>query len=130
MTDVNQVVITGRLTANAEAKEVGERTVFNGSIAVNHFNKKEGKDEADFFNFNIWAGSSKQAEYYQSILVKGSSVLLTGSLSQQKWTGQDGKQASRILINASTVNTMSSGKKGGTGSSDPLPSELGDEFPM
>lgn len=129
MADINHVIVTGRLTSDAQAKDFEKATAFSGSIAVNHFNKKEGKEEADFFNFKLWGNSPKQIEYYKSMLVKGTPVVLEGSLGQEKWE-KDGQKQSRVVINAITVSSMG-GKKGGNGSNDSFPEDdLSNGFPM
>lgn len=111
MSDVNHLVLTGRLTGDAEAKEFGENTVFSGSIAVNHYDKKEQKEVGDFFNFKVWAKAGKQAEFYKSSLTKGSKIVVEGRLVQERWE-KDGQKQSRVIIAANGVTPMSKSKGG------------------
>lgn len=122
MSDVNHVVVTGRLTADANAREVGTSTVFDFSIAVNHYDKKESKEVADFFNVKVWAASPKQAEFYKGALVKGSAIVTDGRLSQESWQGQDGQKKSRVVILSNSVTPMGS-HRGGESSDSGFPTE-------
>lgn len=121
MSDINHVVFTGRLTSDAQVKDFENSSIFSGSIAVNRYNKKEQKEEADFFNFKVWSSSPKQTEFYKANLVKGSAVVLDGTLQVEKWE-KDGQKQSRVVVLANSVAPMG-GKRGGESSDSGFPSE-------
>lgn len=122
MSDVNHFVLTGRLTRDAEAKQFGESTLFQFSIAVNKYSRKEKKEVASFFDCKVWAGSEKQAAYYADNLKKGVGVVTEGSIGQDKWTDKEGKNQSKVVFESNSVAPMG-GKKGGE-SSDSFPSDF------
>lgn len=105
MTDLNEVVLMGRVT-----RELGERDfgyVGNGqakltiSIAVNRSVKHgdEWADEVSFFNVTYWG---KPAENIKPYITKGSQVIVKGYLKQEHWE-KDGQKHSAIGIVAERV---------------------------
>ena len=114
MSDINSVVLAGRLTADAILKYTQNGTaVTNFSIAVNRAVKKDDgyEKEVSFFNVNLWG---KQAEALQQYLVKGRPVVIAGSLKQERWTDNDGSNKSKIVVNATQVQLLfsSNGQQG------------------
>lgn len=119
MTDLNHVVLIGRLTQDLGADERSFGYVGNGqaranvSIAVNR-SKKEGDqwvDEVNYFNITIWG---KTAENLKPYLKKGTQICVDGHLKQDRWE-KDGQKQSRISIVADQVQLLG-GKKDGNSS--------------
>lgn len=116
--DVNHVIVTGRLTTDCEGKAAGNSTVFSGSIAVNKWSSKEKKDIASFFTFKVFSNTENQTKFYSEHLKKGSPVVLDGILDQERWE-KDGQKQSRVVILANSVSPIGSKKSEQTsGSSD------------
>ena len=112
MTDINQVVLIGRLTRDAELKYTNNGTpVSRISIAVNQRRKTNDQwvDEANFFNIVIWG---KTAESLNPYLQKGKQIAVTGQLRQNRWE-QDGQQRSRVEIVASNIQLLGGARSGG-----------------
>ena len=113
MNDVNQVVIVGRLTRDAELKYTSNGYAIGSfSIAVNR-KRKNGEqwvDEANFFDISLFG---KSAESLNQYLVKGKQVVIQGELRQDRWE-QDGQSRSKVVIVASNVQLLgsSSGSSG------------------
>lgn len=107
--DINHLVITGRLTADAEGKEIGDKTVFSFSLAVNHYDSKEKKDVADFFPVKLWSKTGKQSDFYKTFLTKGSQVVVEARMSQDRWE-KDGQKQSRLYVAAYGISPMGKGK--------------------
>lgn len=108
MTEINSVTLLGRLTRDCEVKTFNNGgNVINFDIAVNRSVKKgdEWVDEANFFAIRYSTKSTKIAEY----LKKGTQVVINGYLKQEKWE-KDGKQNSKIVVVATTLNLCSGGK--------------------
>lgn len=110
MTDLNKVILMGRLTRDLGADERSFSYVGNGtakaevSIACNR-SKKQGDswvDETSYFNITIWG---KTAENLKPYLVKGKKILVIGYLKQDRWE-KDGKKESRINIVADEVKLI------------------------
>lgn len=107
MTDINNVVLVGRLTRDLGTDERSFGYVQSGtaraniSIAVNR-SRKQGEqwvDETSFFDVTIWG---KTAENLKPYLTKGRQVIISGYLKQDRWE-KDGQKYSRIGIVADTV---------------------------
>lgn len=116
MTDLNHVVLIGRLTRDLGSDERSFGYVGNGqaratvSIAVNR-SKKTGDqwvEEANFFDITIWG---KQAESLKPYLTKGKMIAVDGYLKQDRWE-KDGQKQSKVSIVANNVQLL-----GGNGGS-------------
>lgn len=110
MTDLNHVVLIGRLTQDLGSDERSFGYVGNGqaranvSIAVNR-SKKEGDqwvDEVNYFNITIWG---KTAENLKPYLTKGKQICVEGHLKQDRWE-KDGQKQSRVSIVADQVHLL------------------------
>ena len=110
MTDLNHVVIIGRLTRDLGTDERSFGYVANGqaranvSIAVNR-SKKSGEewvDEVSYFDVTIWG---KTAENLKPYLTKGKQIAVDGYLKQDRWE-KDGQIMSRVSIVANNVQLL------------------------
>ena len=90
--DVNNITVSGRLTADPVLKQAGEHQLGNFSIACN---RRYGKtDYTSFFNCTAWSGTAKIVADYCK---KGSLITVTGEIKQDRWE-KDGKTMSTINI--------------------------------
>ena len=113
MTDLNHIVLIGRLTKDCGADERSFSFVGNGtakavvSLAVNRSVKKgdNWEDEVSYFDVTIWG---KMAENLKPNLVKGKQICVEGYLKQDRWE-KDGQKKSRININAEKVQLLGGG---------------------
>ena len=116
-TDVNHVVLIGRLTKDLGVDERSFGYVGNGqaranvSIAVNRSHKvgEEWKDEASYFDVTIWG---KQAENLKPYLTKGKQICIDGYLKQDRWE-KDGQKFSKVSIVANNVQLLGGKSEGG-----------------
>lgn len=110
MTDLNHVVLIGRLTQDLGSDERSFGYVGNGqaranvSIAVNRSKKSgdEWVEEVSYFNITIWG---KTAENLKPYLTKGKQICVEGHLQQDRWE-HEGKKESRITIIADNVQLL------------------------
>lgn len=106
--DINSVVIVGRLTRDAELRYLNSGTaVASISIAVNHRSKKDGDQwisEANFFDVSYFG---KGAEGIKPYLTKGTQIAVQGSLRQDRWE-KDGQKFSRVNILADSIELLGS----------------------
>ena len=118
MTDINHVVIVGRLTRDLGTDEKSFGYVASGqaraniSIAVNR-SKKQGDewvDESNFFDVTIWG---KTAENLKPKLLKGTQIIVDGYLKQDRWE-KDGQKFSKVSIVANSVELAGGKKEGGS----------------
>ena len=111
MADLNRVTLIGRLTRDAELVTAGGFIISKFSVAVNRRVKRgDGwEDEAGFFDVTLFG---RQAESLNQYLLKGKQVAVDGELRQERWTTQDGRNRSRIVINAADIQLL--GVNGGS----------------
>lgn len=110
MSDINRVVLVGRLTRDPETKATTNGKVFTRiSLASNRYiyNKDtgEGKDEAGFFECVAFG---RAAETIGKHLRKGSKIGVDGSLRWSSWENKDGKKASKVEIMIDSFQFMDS----------------------
>lgn len=123
MTDLNHVVLIGRLTQDLGSDERSFGYVGNGqaranvSIAVNR-SKKNGDqwiEEVNYFNLTIWG---KTAENLKPYLTKGKQICVEGHLKQDRYE-KDGQKFSKISIIADNVQLLGGKSDGGQSSGAP-----------
>ena len=113
MTDLNHVVLIGRLTQDLGSDERSFGYVVNRS-------KKKGDEwieEVSYFNITIWG---KTAENLKPYLTKGKQICVEGHLHQDRWE-HEGKKESRVTIIADNVQLLGgkSENAGNTGNGAP-----------
>lgn len=96
---MNKVIMMGRLTRDPELRYTkGEKNtaVANFGIAVDRRIKRQGDEDADFFNCTAWG---KTAEHMQTYWHKGMKALIEGRIEIETWM-KDGekKSAPRITV--------------------------------
>lgn len=107
-TDLNTVVLIGRVTRDPEFKRVGEgSSLVNFSIANNrtYMANQVKKDEVHFFDCVAWG---KLAEIIKEYATKGKQILVEGRLVQDTWDTPDGKKASRVKIRVENMQLLGS----------------------
>lgn len=111
MTDLNHVVLIGRLTQDLGNDERSFGYLPNGqaranvSIAVNR-SKKQGDEwinEVFYFEVAIFG---KTAENLKPYLLKGKQIGVDGHLKQDRWKDQQGNNRSKISIVAENVQLL------------------------
>ena len=110
MYDLNQICMTGRLTADPELTYIASGSaICNFSIAVNRGKKKDSEEEypAYFFNCLAWG---KTGENISKFFNKGRKILITGVLEQQRWQNESGDNRSAVKINVKSFQFMDSKK--------------------
>jgi single-strand DNA-binding protein len=112
MSDINVVVLVGRLTRDCELKyTTSGMPVCRFSLVINR-RKKQGEqwvDEPNFFDVDFWG---KGGETISGYLLKGRQVGIEGELRQDRWE-QDGQSRSKVMINATNVRLLGSPPGGG-----------------
>lgn len=99
MVDLNNCTFTGRLIAQAVQKQLPTGTgLIEFSIANNTGfgnNKK-----TLFLKVNLWGKAGQSVFPY---LYKGKNIAVSGSLSLNTWTGQDGLEHSQVVLDCNQV---------------------------
>jgi single-strand DNA-binding protein len=102
--DINNVILTGRLTRDPELKATPSgKYIGKCGIAVSKYRKtNEGfKEETSFFNIQAWGYTAQSL----AKISKGSLVALGGELIQDRWQDSDGKNRSAVTINVQSLQT-------------------------
>lgn len=113
MTDMNFVFEIGRLTRDPSLSyTAGGTALLKFSIAVNRSQKKgDGWEEyVSYFDVTVWGS---RAENLHKNLAKGKQVAVKGYLDQQRWTDKEGKNQSRVVIVADSVQTSGGNQQQG-----------------
>lgn len=86
---MNKVVLIGRLTKDPELKFTPGTgsAVTTFTLAVDRYNTKTGKMEADFIPVVVWG---KQAESCANYLSKGNQVAISGRIQTRNYDAKDG----------------------------------------
>jgi len=116
MSDLNEVIISGRLTRDSELRYTPSGTaVTDITIASNRIWSKDSdrQEETTFVDVTIWG---KQAESLSEYLVKGRHIMVVGRLQLNKWETEEGDKRSKLSMVAEKINlTPGGGKPNGNG---------------
>lgn len=104
--------ITGRVTADAKVRRVGEKEVLNFRIAVNDRYKSAGSSEykevTTFINCSYWI-SLKAGQWVK----KGAVVLLSGRLGMHVYINSDGNPIGSIDFHIDKISFLAFAKRNG-----------------
>jgi len=112
--DINRVILIGRLTRDSELKSTNSGGKFcRFSLASNRniYNKQTGesRDEVGFFEATIWGRSGEAFAKYTK---KGSKVCIEGRLHWSSWE-KDGKTFSKVDIAVDSFQFLDAKQEGG-----------------
>jgi single-strand DNA-binding protein len=120
-TDLNVIVLNGRLTQNAETKDVAAHKVTEFRLAYTQ--RIKGEDVSGFINCSMW-GHEGIAQY----LVRGKQVSITGSLRFREWQAQDGSKRSVHEVSVRDVQLL--GEKKDVPAAGATPTNEDSEIPF
>lgn len=110
MSSINRIVVTGRLTRDAEMRTTTTgKSVASFGIAVDKRFKKEGEPDADFFSVMTWGQS---AEFITNYGGKGRLIAVDGRLQSRKYENKDGVTVNAVEIVAENVTILDRPKDG------------------
>lgn len=96
---INNVCVSGNVTADCEKFTAGETPAISFAIAVNEYSKD--KEFVNFFDCVIFGNRAKGVAPY---IVKGAKVFIIGRLRQDRWAAEDGSNRSRVRIIVSVLD--------------------------
>jgi single-strand DNA-binding protein len=111
---MNRVFLFGHLGADPELRMLnGGNAVLKMRLATSERRKKgdEWVDHAEWHNVTVWG---KRAEGLAKFLVKGSPIIVEGSLRTSSYEDRDGNKRYKTEINANEVRAVG-GKRDGQG---------------
>ena len=112
-TDLNKVLLIGRLTRDPELRQTGSGTSYcRFSIANNRSYTANGerREEVSYFNCTAWA---RTAEVINQYCRKGKQVAIEGRLQQRSWDGQDGKKQYAVDVVVDNLQMLGAPSDGG-----------------
>ena len=131
MSDLNEVIVSGRLTRDSELRYTPNGTAVTDIIvASNRIWSKDSdrQEETTFVDVTIWG---KQAESLQEYLVKGRHVMVVGRLKLNKWETEEGGKRSKLTMVADKVNlTPGGGKANGSKTKGKVEEKEREEVPF
>ena len=99
---MNNICITGRLTANPEIKTTTSGVpVCSLGVAVDRDYKVNGEKVTDFIPCVFWRGT---AEFVEKYFNKGDMIALVGSLESRKWEDKEGNKRISWEVKVDKVN--------------------------
>ena len=127
MASFNKVIMAGNLTRDPELTFLPSQTpVVEFSLATNHkYKGKDGemKEDVCFVECRCYGRSAENINKYCS---KGSSLLIEGRLTLDRWEAQDGSKRSKHRIFVERFQFMGSGRSSEQ-SGGPRPSAMDDQ---
>ena len=102
---MNLFILEGNLVREPETKLVGQRTVIKFSIAENQRVKDANGNwvdgEPSYYDMNFW---TDKPDYWLKRLGKGTSVVCSGTLKQDRWQDKEtGKTSSKINFTVTEI---------------------------
>jgi len=126
-TDLNRVILIGRLTRDPELRQTNTGTAYCRFSIANNKNytvNGEKKEEVSFFNCVAWSGLADViGKYFQ----KGKQIAIEGRLRQHTWEDQEGKKQSAVEVVVENFNFI--GGNSGNQSGDFNESDAGTPSP-
>lgn len=104
MSDINKVIVTGRVTRDTELRHTPNGTaVADVSVVSNRIWTKDGERQEDstFVDVTLWG---KQAETLSSMLTKGRHIMVEGRLKLNSWETQEGVKRNKLVITGENIN--------------------------
>ena len=121
MSDINSVVVVGRLVRDACVSYLPNGTAKGEfSIAVNRSVKvgEEWQNEPSFLDV---VSFGKRVENQRQNMTKGVKVCVSGSIRQDRWKDNNGNNRSRIYIVADTFEVMGGMRQQDSGFQEDIP---------
>lgn len=120
---INNVTITGRLTADPEIRYAGDDNVCVCNFSVAHTRPlgKNGERITDFFDCVAWRG---KAEFLERNFSKGDMIAITGKLYSESFVDKNDTKRTAIKIRVNEINFAGTTKKQRENSKDGIPEGL------
>jgi single-strand DNA-binding protein len=120
MVSINRVMIAGHLTQTPDLRNVGEKSLAQFCLAINHrYKGKDGetKEDVTFVDVEAWGKTAELAAQY---LEKGSSCFVDGRLKLEVWEDKNGGgRRSKMKVAADNITFLNSKSKSADGDRGP-----------
>ncbi len=130
MSDINRVVLTGRLTKDPELKALPNGTpVLSMRVAFSTRKPDAQGQWTDVSNFIDVSLFGNRADSLARILEKGRLIGVDGKLRWREWEAQDGSKRQAIDITADTIELLGGRGEGGAETGGPAGAPRYDSAP-
>ena len=108
MSDINQVVLTGRLTADPEIRYTqGGKAIASFNLANGRRYKNQSGEVVEDTSFIGCTAFGQSAEFIGQYIRQGQPILVQGRLKQEAWEErQTGKKQSKTKVLVDVVKSM------------------------
>jgi single-strand DNA-binding protein len=107
MSDLNSISITGRLTKDAEQKQLTTGTILTTCNIAHNIGFGENT-KVIYFKVSLWG---KVGVNVLRFLTKGTLLGITGTFELNEWESNDGVKHTQCVINTNAITLLSSPKK-------------------
>ena len=117
MTDLNSIVLVGRITQEVSEQDFGYISTGTAKLTLhiaNNESRKRGdnwEDNPSYFDVVYWG---KPAESLKTKIHKGMLIGVSGRIKQDRWE-KDGQKKSKIYINADSIQILEKVQKADNG---------------
>ena len=125
---MNKIILMGRVTRDPDVRySADNKANARFSFAVNRRFKREGEEDADFFNIVAFG---RLAEFVEKYLHRGTKIVLEGEIHNNNYTNKDGQMIYGMQIIAQNIEFAESKASASNdqGNSLETPSKVGDGF--
>lgn len=103
MSQTNQVILEGNLTAEPETQQTQSGQTLTKFRLANNQSRKNGdtwESVPHYFSVTTWGHTAERA----ATLTKGSGVVVVGRLNFEQWQDKDGNNRNTVTVTANTVS--------------------------
>ena len=93
---MSKITVVGNLGRTPELKETGSGlSVCNFRVADNYRRNKDAEEETTWIDVTLFG---TLAENFHASAERGMRVIVEGRLTEQKWTGKDGTERTKLVL--------------------------------
>ena len=104
MLNINKVLFTGRLTRDADVRQISSGCIVSMGVAINNaYRDKDGNWHTDtaFVDVKVFGKAADRCQDF----TKGTQIFVEGSIRQEDWE-KDGQKRSKLVFKADSVKQM------------------------
>ena len=98
--DINQVILTGRITKDFELRRGGQNNTAYGTFTIANNAFKNNQEKTNFIDCKV---VGHNAEYVAKYLKKGSFVMVSGRLKTRTYQDKNGNNVKVVEISAKEI---------------------------
>jgi len=125
------ITVTGKLTKTANQFQAGESTGFGVRLGVKFYNRETKTNDWTNYEAVVFARPGKQLEFYESALIEGSVIEISGSGCQiRTFEGSIGPMHSISVLDAKLGYILTNKEPIAAPAKYPSPKDLSEAIPF